>query len=52
MSGHPGWTLPARQPPIHTPITGLRVMRVGGIQSRRNWKAEKRKGDCERHKKL
>lgn len=45
-SGHSGWTFPAGQPPTHTP-TGLRVRGMGSIQNHRDWKAEKRKGDCE-----
>lgn len=42
MSGHPGWTFPAAQPPTHS-IHWPQVM-GGGIQNHRDCKAEKRKG--------
>lgn len=33
VSGHPGWTFPATQPPAHTLLTGLRVMGVWDTQN-------------------
>lgn len=46
MSGPPGWTFPAAQPPTHS-VHWPQRDGGGGIQSHRDWKAEKRKGDCE-----
>lgn len=51
-SGHLGWTFPTTQFPTRTCLTGLREMGVGAVQSPRDWKAENREGNCERHKRL
>lgn len=53
--GIPDGAFPATQPPNNTPLTQHTLAQSDGVedgQSHQDWKAEKREGDHERHRRL